>query len=207
MAAIFQRDYRTAFLWMTLAVVIDATDGTLARRFRVRERLPNLDGRKLDDLVDYINYTFVPILLIYRAEWIPWPAEFWVAFPLIASLFGFAHLGAKAEEQGFFRGFPSYWNIVALYIAAWFHQYGPNVVLAILLFLSLLTVTPIRFVYPNRPPCWPLFFVGGGILWLPTVLAIIFLYPNVPSWLILLSALYPVLYCGISIYLDRKLRR
>ena len=37
--------------------------------------------------------------------------------------------------------------------------------------VSLLTVTPVRFVYANRPPCWPVFFLGGGILWLPTVLA------------------------------------
>ena len=62
-AAIGQEQYRSAFLWMTLAVVVDATDGFLAQRCRVKEVLPHVDGRKIDDIVDYLNYTFLPVLL------------------------------------------------------------------------------------------------------------------------------------------------
>ena len=34
---------------------------------------------------------------------------------LLASLLGFANVGAKDEAAGYFRGFPSYWNIAAFY--------------------------------------------------------------------------------------------
>ena len=53
--AIFENQNHRAFGWMILAVLIDATDGTLARAVNVRERLPQLDGARLDDIVDYLN--------------------------------------------------------------------------------------------------------------------------------------------------------
>ena len=53
--SIIDFDYRTAFFWLWLQVVVDATDGLLARRFRVRERIPWFDGAKLDDIADYLT--------------------------------------------------------------------------------------------------------------------------------------------------------
>src|SRR5918997_39595 len=41
-------------LWLMLAtLVIDSTDGLLARRFRVKELLPSFDGMLLDNIVDH----------------------------------------------------------------------------------------------------------------------------------------------------------
>src|SRR4051794_27044016 len=45
--------YRDSFALMLLASIIDATDGTLARRINVKAVLPEFDGRKLDDLTDF----------------------------------------------------------------------------------------------------------------------------------------------------------
>src|SRR5437899_5225746 len=56
--------FRTAFLLMVVATIIDATDGTLARAVRVKKVLPGFDGRKLDDLIDFLNYAFLPLFLI-----------------------------------------------------------------------------------------------------------------------------------------------
>ena len=39
---------------MSLAVVVDATDGTLARLARVKEIIPWFDGDRLEDIVDYL---------------------------------------------------------------------------------------------------------------------------------------------------------
>jgi phosphatidylcholine synthase len=207
-AAIVQHDNRIAFFWMTLAVLIDATDGALARRFSVREVLPDVDGRKLDDIVDYLNYTFVPILMICESDWLPHPARVWATFPLVASLFGFVNSRAKQDDEGFFLGFPSYWNIVAFYVAVWLHRYGQHVVLGMVLSLSVLSVAPVRFVYPNRAPRWRRFFVGGGMVWLAILLAMLCVYPkDVPSWMIGISAVYPVLYVVLSLYLDLENRR
>ena len=65
--AVIDFNYRAAFFWLWLQVVIDATDGFLARRSRVAERIPWFDGGKLDDVVDYLTYVFVPALFVWRA--------------------------------------------------------------------------------------------------------------------------------------------
>ena len=54
---------RDVFLLLTLACFIDATDGLLARYFRVADRTPQFDGRKLDDITDYLNYHFRGLLV------------------------------------------------------------------------------------------------------------------------------------------------
>ncbi len=172
-ADILSGNYRRAFVWMSVAVLIDATDGTFARRFRVKDVVPQIDGRKLDDIVDYLNYTFLPLLMIGSAGWLPPPAWLWTSVPLIASAFAFVHAGAKEEVYGFFRGFPSYWNVLAFYTAVWLCEWGRGTVLATVLVLSALCFLPVRFVYPNRAPRWRPLFIGGGIAWLAVIGAIL----------------------------------
>ncbi len=149
---------------MIVAVLIDATDGTFARKFRVKDVVPHIDGRKLDDIVDYLNYTFLPLLMVGSADWLPSPTWLWASVPLVASVFAFVHTGAKEETNGFFLGFPSYWNVFAFYTAVWLSGFGQGIVLAIALVLSGLSVLPLRFVYPNRAPRWRALFVGGARL-------------------------------------------
>jgi phosphatidylcholine synthase len=195
-------DYKRAFYWMFVAVVIDATDGTLARAANVKHHVPWIDGRKLDDIVDFVNYTFVPIFMVWHAEWLPEPAWLFCSFPLVASVFAFVREGAKQEERGFFQGFPSYWNIVVFYIALLHEQMGAVGIAAILVFLSVLCVTPMGFVYPNRAPRWKLFFLGGAAIWAAILLIIVGAYPTVPRGWILVSLIYPILYVVLSLYLD-----
>ena len=67
LVAIHEGRYREAFLGMTVAVLIDAVDGPLARLARVKEVVPTFDGSKLDDLVDYLNYVVVPVIFPRRS--------------------------------------------------------------------------------------------------------------------------------------------
>src|SRR5204863_4395245 len=53
-------DWARMFVWLGLALTVDAIDGTLARRFHVREILPRWSGDTLDLVVDYLGYVFVP---------------------------------------------------------------------------------------------------------------------------------------------------
>jgi phosphatidylcholine synthase len=198
---------REAYLAMFVAVVIDATDGSLARWANVGLHAPWIDGRKLDDIVDYLNYTFLPILLVWHTAWLPQPVWLWCAIPLITSALAFVHDGAKESDRGFFRGFPSYWNIAVFYIDVVFRHAGPWVVLAIMLGLSSLSITPVRFVYPNRPPCWKGFFLGGAAAWGAILLLMLAWYPQIPPWLTGLSLVYPILYALTSFWLDWKDRR
>src|SRR5262249_55018549 len=67
--------FRQAFWLLALATLIDATDGTLARAIHIKEVLPRFDGRRLDDLIDFLTYTSLPLLLVWRAKLLPEGAE------------------------------------------------------------------------------------------------------------------------------------
>lgn len=193
------------FLLLIAAVLIDATDGPFARRWEVKRWAARIDGRTIDDIVDYLTFTFVPLLLVWRMDWVPEPAAVWVVPALIASLFGFSNTAAKDEAGGFFLGFPSYWNIVAFYAGLWHRLYGQWVNAAVLLGLAVLTVLPVGFVYPNLAPRpWRLPVILGAVVWLGLLLAMLRDYPVAPAWLIWVSLVYPGFYTALSLLLWRK---
>lgn len=140
--------FRWAFGLMVAATVVDATDGWWARRVRVHDVTPDFDGRRLDDLIDFHTYTSLPLLLLWRAG-IPAPGWEWVLlFPLVASAYGFCQVSAKTDD-GYFLGFPSYWNILALYL---YVLEPPAAVSAVVLVgFALLTFLPTRYLYPSQP--------------------------------------------------------
>lgn len=198
-------DVRQVFIWLTIAVLIDATDGPLARRFQVKRYLPQISGRTIDDIVDFLTFTFVPILLLVRMEWVPHPALLFVIPALVTSLLGFSNSGAKDESGGFFLGFPSYWNIVAFYLgisAARGHVMANG---GIVLALALLTVMPVGFIYPNLAPRrWKAAILGGALLWLVCVAAMFPRYPDPPLWLVVVSLIYPLFYTVVSLVEFRR---
>jgi len=57
-----------AVRWLLLVLLVDHTDGTLARRFRVSERIPLVSGETLDLVTDVIGLTFVPMLFLWQAD-------------------------------------------------------------------------------------------------------------------------------------------
>ena len=198
-------DARTVLLLFAGTVLIDASDGPFARRWEVKRFAPNIDGRTIDDIVDYLTYTFLPLLLVWRMGWLPEPAALWVLPALLASLFGFANTGAKDEAGGFFLGFPSYWNVVALYAGILHHFYGPWINAAMLLALAALTLAPIGFLYPNLAPRpWRLPVLAGAMLWLGILFALLVDYPSPPEWLFWLSLVYPALYTALSLHLRAR---
>jgi phosphatidylcholine synthase len=154
--------FRWAFVLMCVATIIDSTDGTFARWVRVKEVLPDFDGRRLDDLVDFLNYSFLPLLLLWRAE-IPSPGTTWVLIaPLLASGYGFCQAAIKTDD-GYFLGFPSFWNVVAFYL----YVFAPAswISITLLLLLSLLTFVPSRYLYPSQPGWINSLTIFLGIVW------------------------------------------
>jgi phosphatidylcholine synthase len=198
-------DPRHCFILLFAAVFVDATDGFLARRWHVKTWAPTIDGRTIDDLVDYLTFTFLPLLLMWRMEWLPQPAAFFVIPALMASLFGFSNRQAKDESAGFFLGFPSYWNVVAFYAGLFGGKEAAAITGVITLALAVLTVLPIRFLYPNlTPPPWRLPVLVGALLWSIALIALLVNYPSGPRWLAALSLSYPAFYTILSFTLFRK---
>ncbi len=201
-------DARVVFAWLIAAVLVDAVDGPLARAWNVKGLAARVNGRTIDDIVDYLTFTFVPLLLVARLGWVPSPAALFVAPALVASVLAFANAGAKQEAEGFFLGFPSYWNVYAFYAGIWFARSGPVAPLVLLLVLTALTVAPLRFVYPNLAPRgWRVPMLIGAAVWALLLLAMLPTYPTPPDWLIAASLVYPAFYVGASFWLDARARR
>jgi phosphatidylcholine synthase len=198
-------DPRRIFLWLLLAVLIDATDGPLARRAEVARWVPGISGRQIDDIVDYLTFTFLPLLLVWRMEWVAGPGALWISVAMVASLLGFANKKAKEEDTGFFRGFPSYWNVFALYAGILERWFGPVPGTLLLIALAGMTVMPIRFLYPNLAPRpWRRSLLLGAGAWALLLVAMLPFYPVVPVWLVGLSLVYPAFYMALSLRLSRR---
>lgn len=201
--AILGGEYRTAFLWLATATAVDATDGVLARRARVAERTAGFDGARLDDIVDYLTYVFVPVLLMHHAGLLPagWTGTAVAVLVLLSSAYGFAAADAKADDQ-FFTGFPSYWNIVAVYLLA--AGLPGTVNAAILIVLSALVFVRVGYVYPTRTAVLRPVTLSLGAAWALAMVAIILALPDVPPWLLIASLLFPVYYVVLSLILHRR---
>jgi phosphatidylcholine synthase len=198
--AISRSAYGAAFAWMALATWIDSTDGALARRFRVKEVLPSFDGARLDDIVDYLNYVVVPLVLAIAAGLLPSGNVGLViaAVPLLASAYGFCQLEAKTADH-FFTGFPSYWNIVVLYLYALRTPLTFNV--AILLGFSVMVFVPIRYLYPSRSPvARRRTYVLGGV-WALLLVILLWQFPNPSRALAAISLFFPAYYLAMSFHI------
>lgn len=201
--AIGRDRYAAAFGWMAVALLIDCTDGTLARRARVKEVLPQFDGARLDDIVDYLNYVLVPMTLIYRAALLPegLAGALVAACPLLASAYGFAYSEAKTPDH-FFTGFPSYWNVVALYLYVLGWPVWANV--AVLVGLSIMVFVPIRYLYASRMQTLRMVtFVGGG-LWAIAVIWMLTQFPHPSRTLAYVTLLFPAYYVLFSLWLHLR---
>ena len=200
--AIEQDNFRDAFFLMALAVVIDATDGTLARAARVKEIIPWFDGNLLDEIVDYFNYVIVPCLFFLRANLLPPQDALWLAaLPLVASAYGFCQRDAKTADY-FFLGFPSYWNIVAFYLhllktPLWINAF-------LVMALSVLVFVPIRFIYPSRTPRFSVATNILGGLWGAAVLYLIHRLPEPPISILFASLAFPAYYTALSLWLELR---
>lgn len=197
--AIMQQRWIPALLWMGAATVVDASDGTLARRFRVKEVLPGFDGALLDNMVDYFTYVIVPALFFYQAQLFPARlALLAIIIVSLASAYQFAQADAKTDDH-YFKGFPSYWNIVAFYLFVMGLPLWLNFFLVVL--LGALIFVPIKYIYHSRTPAFRRLTMFLTFLWGGAVVILLAVYPQRPSWLIWVSLLYVVYYAATSLYL------
>jgi phosphatidylcholine synthase len=200
--SIEQSNFREAFYLMALAVIIDATDGTLARTARVKELIPWFDGELLDEIVDYFNYVIVASLFLVRASILPPSDALWLAaLPLLSSAYGFCRRDAKTADN-FFLGFPSYWNVVVFYLYVlktplWINAF-------VIIALSILVFVPIKYVYPSRSPRYRLQTNVLGALWGGAVLYSIYQLPNPSRALLFASLLFPAYYTALSLWLEYR---
>ncbi len=165
----------------------------------MKQVVPTYDGSKLDDIVDYLNYVFVPIFFAVEMRMLPASVGAVVAaLPLLASAYGFCQSAAKTADF-FFTGFPSYWNVAVFYLFLFGSEPWLNAL--VLAVLSVLVFVPIGYVYPTRQPFLRPLTIGLGLAWGAALLVVLFRLPDPSSELVRVSLAFPVYYFGLSLYL------
>ena len=197
-------DNETLAILMLVALAIDSADGTLARAAKVREVLPSFDGRRLDDMVDYLNYVIVPVVFLVAAGYLH-PAV--AAAPILASAYGFSQEEAKTEDD-FFLGFPSYWNVVALYV--WLLDVSQTTATLVVVALAIGVFVPFKYLYPSKMPRGRIAMAAGGLAWVVGAsIAVVARDATAPWHLAEITLVYPALYLALSFWyggLHRKPR-
>ena len=189
--------FARAAIYMLAALAIDSVDGTLARRVRVAERLPGIDGRRLDDIVDYLNYVIVPVMfLLELGAFAHWTLAL---LPVLAGSYAFAQVDVKTEDD-FFLGWPSYWNVVAIYV--WLLDLSPTTATAWVTLFAVLTFAPLKYIYPSKMRRLRGATAIGGTLWMIAMALISQQPPGTPrdlaTWI---SLCFPAWYVALSAWL------
>jgi phosphatidylcholine synthase len=195
-------DYRASFITMAVTTVIDSSDGTLARFFNVKKRVPGFDGALLDNIVDYLTYVVAPVFLMIRAGLVTDTIGFAVAgFVLIASAYQFCQTDAKTPDD-FFLGFPSYWNLVVFYLYCL--HWGTTINEVILTLFGVMVFIPIKYIYPSRTkPLRPL-TLSLGMIWGIITIALLLSLPSTNPVLLYLSLAYIAYYLIASFALHAR---
>jgi phosphatidylcholine synthase len=175
LVAIDAERWRLALLWLVVALVVDGVDGTLARWAEVRRRAPRIDGDTLDLIIDYLTYVFVPAVFLWRARLLPPAAAPWlVGLVLVSALYNFTRRDLKTEDN-YFRGFPSLWHVVALYLFV--GRPAPLVGAAAVCLCAVLTFAPVHFVHPFRVRDYGAWLPALAMVWAAATAALLW-----PGW-------------------------
>lgn len=199
--AIFEENWRAAIIWMIVAMFVDGFDGMLARWFHVKEYAAGVDGGLLDNIIDYLNYVVVAALIMIKApNLLPTGFELAAAFSiLVTSAYQFSQVDAKTDEQSFFfKGFPSVWNFLVIYLMLL--GLNPWINVALVVVCNILVFVPVKYIYPTRNSrlrrlTLGLTYLYGGIgVWA------LMQYPSVPQWVVWISLVYVGYYALLSLF-------
>jgi phosphatidylcholine synthase len=195
--AIFAHDWKAMIIYMIVAMLVDGFDGMLARWADVKKYANGIDGALLDNILDYLNYVVVPALFLVEADVLPDGTRLLGAcFILLTSAYQFTQSDAKTDDHHF-KGFPSYWNVAALYMLLMNLPQWWN--FGFLMLFNVMVFIPIKYIYPSRNSylrtlTLALTYIYGAIgIWG------LVQYPNQPKWVVWVSFIYVAYYLVLSI--------
>ena len=199
--AIWEENFKLAIVYIIIAMFVDGFDGILARWFDVKTHAKWIDGELLDNIIDYLNYVVVAALLLIKVPGLL-PPGFEVAAAisiLLTSGLQFSQVEAKSDDQSyFFKGFPSLWNFLVIYMMLL--GLNPWINLAAVTICNILIFVPIKYLYPTRNT--RLRRLTLALSYLYGVLGIwgLLQYPSVPQWVVWVSFVYVAYYALLSLF-------
>lgn len=195
--AIFEQDWRAMIIWMIVAMLIDGFDGMLARWADVKTYASGIDGALLDNILDYLNYVLVPAIFLIKADVLPTGLRLLGACSiLLTSAYQFTQTDAKTEDHHF-KGFPSYWNVAALYMLLMNLPQWLN--FGFLMLFNIMVFIPIKYIYPTRNNYLRKLTLALTYLYGAIGIWCLIQYPNQPKWVVWASFVYVAYYIVLSI--------
>jgi len=199
--AIWDGNFRLAIIYVIVAMFVDGFDGMLARWFDVKTYAARIDGSLMDNIIDFLTYVVVAALLLVRVEGLmpdglAMPAAMSI---LLTSAYQFSQTDAKTDnETYFFKGFPSVWNFLVLYMMLL--GLNPWINFVLLVICNILVFVPIKFLYPTRNNRLRRFTLGFTYLYGVVGVWGLLQYPNVPEWVAPASFVYVAYYAAMSFF-------
>lgn len=180
--AVNAQNWKVAFLWLVACLVIDGIDGTFARLFKVKEVLPYINGTTIDYVIDFATYAIIPAYIFHQFGLV---SDDWnlpcTALILLVSALYYGKEGMVSDDM-YFVGFPVMWNMVVFYqIFVW--QLSPMVNVFVIIFFAVLHFVPVKFVYPSRATKFKGLTIGVTVIFILTLILILYCYPEKNLWL------------------------
>ena len=170
--AVIDQNLPLAFFFLAVALFIDGVDGSLARIVDVKRHTPNINGENLDNIIDFLNYVFIPAFIVYRLKLVPEVFGLVSAcLILIVSCYTFANNKVKTSDF-YFSGFPAIWNVVVLYF--YLLKTDPFLNLIIIAILSFLTFIPIKYLHPFRVKSLRKISLTVLLIWMITTVILLY---------------------------------
>ena len=190
--AMMDGDWELLFVWLGIAFLIDGIDGIFARLVDVVDRLPRFSGDRLDLVIDYVTYVFVPAVALVAAGFLPGATGLTLAaLILLSSLYHFSDLESKADDMSFV-GFPAIWNVVEFYVFAF--SLPSTVAMGVVATCIVLTFVPLRWVHPVRVATLRSVTVIATLAWSAAAVATLwFGFDATPVWA-------QVVFIGVLLY-------
>ena len=195
--AIFEKDWKAMIMYMIVAMLVDGFDGMLARWADVKKYANGIDGALLDNILDYLNYVLVPAIFLIEADVLPTSVRLLGACSiLLTSAYQFTQTDAKTDDHHF-KGFPSYWNVAALYMLLMNLPQWVN--FGFLMLFNVMVFIPIKYIYPSRNSYLRNLTLGLTYLYGAVGIWGLIQYPNQPQWVVWASFIYVAYYLVLSI--------
>lgn len=199
--AIWDENFKLAIFYIVVAMFVDGFDGTLARWFHVKEYAKGVDGGLMDNIIDYLTYVVVASLLLVKVPGLmPAGLELAAALSiLMTSAYQFSQTDAKTDNDSyFFKGFPSVWNFLVLYMMLL--GLNPWINFILLLICNILVFVPVKYLYPTRNTRLRRFTLGFTYLYGGLGVWGLLQYPEVPEWVTPVSFIYIAYYAVLSFF-------
>jgi phosphatidylcholine synthase len=198
LVAVLDGSARMAIIWLLVAQLIDGIDGPLARRLLPDEATTKFDGYVLDLVIDFVTCVLVPAAFLWEFNMVNHDRSGMIA---VAALLMFSCLWFSRTDQqdseSWFHGFPASWNMVVPTL--WLLNSSHTVTLIVVACLSILTMTNIQFAHPVRVVQWRAWNMVAISIWVFGVLFGTIWSPGIPSPLIALILVGPLMVAGSTV--------